>query len=483
MAKMNILLPAMGEGVIEATITKWLVGEGTEVKEDDPIVEVATDKVDSEIPAPASGKIVSIAAKEGSAHRIGDLLAVIETEVVQTAEKEKKVAMEVERVRETIESVKQEKKAVETVSSDLKSRTPSGKFISPLVRSMASKEGISYQELDALTGTGMDGRITREDLLRYLSERKAGKQEAEPRRQPVPEVEPQKQPVPEAEPQRQPVPEAEPQRQPVPEAEPQRQPVPEAEPQRQPVPEFEPRKQQGTKSQTGDEVIPMDRVRRLIADHMVMSKRTSPHVTSFIDADVTGLVNWRNANKDRFFEKEGQKLTLTPFFIDAIARALYEIPSVNVQVDGNNIVRKSSINIGMATSLPDGNLIVPVIKNANEKSLTGLAKAVNDLAARARGNKLKPDEISGGTFTLTNYGSYDNLAGTPIINQPQAAILGTGVVKKTPVVIETPLGDMIGIRQVMILSLSYDHRIIDGALAGKFLQKVKSILENYSPEI
>jgi 2-oxoglutarate dehydrogenase E2 component (dihydrolipoamide succinyltransferase) len=483
MARMNILLPAMGEGVIEATITKWLVEEGTEVKEDDSIVEVATDKVDSEIPAPAAGKIVSIAAREGSAPRIGDLLAVIETEVVQTAEKEKKVAMEVERVRETIESVKQEKKDVETASSELKSRTPSGKFISPLVRSMAAKEGISYQELDALPGTGMDGRITRDDLLRYLGDRK-GKPEVEPQRQPVPEVEPQRQPVPEAEPQRQPVPEAEPQRQPIPEAEPQRQPVPEAEPQRQPVPEIEPRKEQGTtKSQAGDEVIPMDRVRRLIADHMVMSKRTSPHVTSYIDADVTGLVNWRNANKDSFYAKEGQKLTLTPFFIDAIARALYEIPSVNVQVDGNNIIRKRNINIGMATALPDGNLIVPVIKNANEKSLTGLAKAVNDLAARARSNKLKPDEISGGTFTLTNYGSYDNLAGTPIINQPQAAILGTGVVKKTPVVIETPLGDMIGIRQVMILSLSYDHRIIDGALAGKFLQKVKSILENYSPEI
>jgi 2-oxoglutarate dehydrogenase E2 component (dihydrolipoamide succinyltransferase) len=482
MAEMNILLPAMGEGVIEATITKWLVSEGSEVKEDDPIVEVATDKVDSEIPAPASGKIVSIKAKEGSVPRIGDLLAVIENEVVQTAEKEKKVAMEVDRVRETIESVKQEKKSVETASSGLKSRTPSGKFISPLVRSMASKEGVSYQELDALTGTGMDGRITREDLLRYLSERK-GMPEVEPQRQPVPEAEPQRQPVPEAEPQRQPVPEAEPQRQPVPEAEPQRQPVPEVEPQRQPVPETEPRKEQGTKSQAGDEIIPMDRVRRLIADHMVMSKRTSPHVTSYIDADVTGLVNWRNANKDEFYAKEGQKLTLTPFFIDAIARALYEIPSVNIQVDGNNIIRKRNINIGMATALPDGNLIVPVIKNANEKSLTGLAKAVNDLAARARSNKLKPDEISGGTFTLTNYGSYDNLAGTPIINQPQAAILGTGVVKKTPVVIETPMGDMIGIRQVMILSLSYDHRIIDGALAGKFLQKVKSILENYTPEI
>ena len=206
---------------------------------------------------------------------------------------------------------------------------------------------------------------------------------------------------------------------------------------------------------------------------MVMSKRTSPHVTSFIDADVTRLVNWRNANKDKFLAAEGQKLTLTPIFIDAVARALYEFPMVNISVDGNNIIRKKNINIGMATALPDGNLIVPVIKNANEKNLTGLAKAVNDLAERARNNKLKPDEITGGTFTITNFGSYNNLAGTPIINQPQAAILGTGVVRKTPAVIETPDGDMIAIRQIMILSLSYDHRVIDGALAGKFLHRVK----------
>lgn len=464
---MNILLPAMGEGVIEATITKWLVSEGSQVKEDDPIVEVATDKVDSEIPAPASGTIVSIVAKEGAVPKIGDLLAVIENEAVQTKENEEKVNREVERVRQTIETVKQEKADVETVSAEMKSRTPSGKFISPLVRSMALKEGISYDDLDRIPGTGMDGRITKDDFLRYLDERKSAK--------PGKEIEPQKVPVPEAEPQKQPVPEAVPQQQPVPEAEPQRKPVPESEPQRQPVPEVKPQKE--------DEVIPMDRVRRLIAEHMVMSKRTSAHVTSFIDADVTKLVEWRNANKDKFYEREGQKLTLTPFFIDAAARALYEIPMVNVQVDGTNIIKKKNINIGMAVALPGDNLIVPVIKNANEKSLTGLAKAVNDLAARARNNKLKPDEITGGTFTLTNYGSYDNLAGTPVINQPQTAILGTGAVRKTPVVIESELGDMIGIRQIMILSLSYDHRVIDGALAGKFLQKVKQILENYTPDL
>ncbi|HLN56203.1 MAG TPA: dihydrolipoamide acetyltransferase family protein [Bacteroidales bacterium] len=476
MAKMNILLPAMGEGVIEATISKWLVSEGSQVKEDDPIVEVATDKVDSEIPAPAAGTLVSIVAKEGAVHKIGDVLAVIENEAVQSKENEEKVNKEVERVRETIETVRQERAGVEVVSAEMKSRTPSGKFISPLVRSMANKEGINYDELDRMPGTGMDGRITKDDFLRYMDEKKSGKagKEAEPQRQPVPETQPQRQPVPEAVPQRQPVPEAVPQKQPVPEAEPQRKPVPEVEPQKQQTPEVKPQKE--------DEVIPMDRVRRLISEHMVMSKRTSAHVTSFIDADVTRIVEWRNANKDKFYEREGQKLTLTPFFIDALAKAIYEIPMVNVQVDGTNIIKKKNINIGMAVALPDSNLIVPVIKNANEKSLTGLAKAVNDLASRARSNKLKPDEISGGTFTLTNYGSYDNLAGTPIINQPQAAILGTGAVKKTPVVIESPLGDMIGIRQIMIISLSYDHRVIDGALAGRFIQKVKNILENYTPD-
>lgn len=473
---MNILLPAMGEGVIEATISKWLVSEGSQVKEDDPIVEVATDKVDSEIPAPAAGTLVSIVAKEGAVHKIGDVLAVIENEAVQSKENEEKVNKEVERVRETIETVRQERAGVEVVSAEMKSRTPSGKFISPLVRSMANKEGINYDELDRMPGTGMDGRITKDDFLRYMDEKKSGKagKEAEPQRQPVPETQPQRQPVPEAVPQRQPVPEAVPQKQPVPEAEPQRKPVPEVEPQKQQTPEVKPQKE--------DEVIPMDRVRRLISEHMVMSKRTSAHVTSFIDADVTRIVEWRNANKDKFYEREGQKLTLTPFFIDALAKAIYEIPMVNVQVDGTNIIKKKNINIGMAVALPDSNLIVPVIKNANEKSLTGLAKAVNDLASRARSNKLKPDEISGGTFTLTNYGSYDNLAGTPIINQPQAAILGTGAVKKTPVVIESPLGDMIGIRQIMIISLSYDHRVIDGALAGRFIQKVKNILENYTPD-
>ena len=431
MARMNIILPAMGEGVIEATINKWLVTEGAQVKEDDPLVEVATDKVDSEVPAPISGTLVSIVAREGSVAKIGEILAIIENNVARTKEDSKKVEKEVERIRKTIETVKQEKTEVEVLSHDMKSRTPSGKFISPLVRSIASQEGISYSDLDKTTGTGMDGRITKDDILKILENRKKVVEDIKA----LEAVKVAK---------------------------------------KETVPD---------NRSYGDEIIPMDRVRKLIADHMVMSKRTSPHVTSFIDVDVTRLVNWRNSIKEKFFSTEGQKLTLTPIFIDAVARALYEFPMVNISVDGNNIIKKKNINIGMATALPDGNLIVPVIKNANEKNLTGLAKAVNDLAERARINKLKPDEITGGTFTITNFGSYNNLAGTPIINQPQAAILGTGVVRKTPAVVETPDGDMIAIRQIMILSLSYDHRVIDGALAGKFLHKVKEILENYSPEL
>jgi 2-oxoglutarate dehydrogenase E2 component (dihydrolipoamide succinyltransferase) len=437
MARMNIVLPAMGEGVIEATISKWLIKEGAQILEDDPMVEVATDKVDSEIPAPISGILISIIAKEGSVAKIGEVLAILENNSVKTAEDSKKVEKEIERIRETIDIVKQQKSEVDVVSSEMKSRTPSGKFISPLVRSIAASEGISYTDLDKTTGTGMDGRITKDDILKLIENRRKTDEavvtENNKRVERLEKVE---------------------------------------------------RQGAAHKYQSyGDEIIPMDRIRKLIADHMVMSKRTSPHVTSFIDADVTRLVNWRNSIKDKFFATEGQKLTLTPIFIDAVARALYEFPMVNISVEGNNIIKKKNINIGMAAALPDGNLIVPVIKNANEKNLTGLAKTVNDLAERARSNKLKPDEITGGTFTITNFGSYNNLAGTPIINQPQAAILGTGVVRKTPAVIETPDGDMIAIRQIMILSLSYDHRVIDGALAGKFLHKVKEILENYSPEL
>ncbi len=434
MARLNIILPAMGEGVIEATINKWLVSEGAMVREDDPLVEVATDKVDSEVPAPSEGKIVSIIAREGSVIKIGETIAILENNVAVSPEESRKVLKEVERVRETISEIKNGKKEIGTLSSDLKSRTPSGKFLSPLVRSIAARESLSYAELDTVSGTGMDGRITKDDIIQLLESRKKAIKASEA--------------------------------------------VEAAE-----AAEAVKKDEKSVAVHGGDEVIEMDRVRRLIADHMVLSKKTSPHVTSFIDADVTRLVSWRNSVKDKFYSAEGQKLTLTPIFIDAAARALYEFPMVNISVDGINIIKRKNINIGMATALPDGNLIVPVIRNANEKSLTGLARSVNDLAERARNNKLKPDEITGGTFTITNFGSFNNLAGTPIINQPQAAILGTGAVRKMPAVLETPDGDVIAIRHIMILSLSYDHRVIDGALAGKFLNRLKEILENYSSDL
>jgi len=433
MSRINIVLPAMGEGVIEATINKWLVGVGSVIKEDDPIVEVATDKVDSEVPSPASGTIVEILAEEGKVSKIGSVIAVIENNKEYKPAEPAKVEAEIKKVREVTEVLKKEEKAIESVSKEMKSRTPSGKFISPLVRSIASAEGISYQELDKLQGTGMDGRITKDDILALLNNKRS---EAEETARKASENAQQEKAV------------------------------------KQPV-----------QAMAGDEVIEMDRVRKLIAEHMVMSKRVSPHVTSYIDVDVTKLVLWRNSVKDKFQAREGQKLTLTPIFIDATAKAISDHPMLNVSVDGTKIILKKNINIGMATALPDGNLIVPVIRNANEKSLTGLARAVNDLAERARSNKLKPDEITGGTFTITNFGTYNNLAGSPIINQPQVAILGTGAIRKTPAVIETPEGDVIAIRHIMILSLSYDHRVVDGALAGKFLGRLKEILEDYKSDI
>lgn len=424
---MKIVLPAMGEGVIEATINKWLVSKGSIVKEDDPLVEVATDKVDSEVPSPGSGVLAEILAAEGSVVKVGEVIAMLDSDAESLPDDALKVENEVKRIRDTISAVREEKNAETSVARELRSRTPSGKFLSPLVRNIAAQEGISHQVLDNLNGTGMDGRITRDDILNFIETRK---------RISAAKEEPKK-------------------------AERAGEPA---------VP---------ITADASDEIIEMDRVRKLIAEHMVMSKRISPHVTSFIDADVTRIVHWRNRIRDSFLAREGQKLTLTPVFIDAVAGALYEYPMINISVDGDRIIRKKRINIGMATALPDGNLIVPVIKNANEKNLTGLARSVNDLAERARSNKLKPDEITGGTFTVTNFGSFNNLSGTPIINQPQVAILGTGAVRKVPAVVETPEGDVIAVRHIMILSLSYDHRVIDGALAGKFLNKVKELLENY----
>jgi 2-oxoglutarate dehydrogenase E2 component (dihydrolipoamide succinyltransferase) len=444
MAKIEITVPAMGEGIIEVTLNRWLVKEGDKVEEDQPLAEVATDKVDSEIPSPYEGVISKILVQEGDIPKVGQAILILENEEAEADLDRPEVKEEVERITAPREEVPEEAREKVKKPSDeevIGGRTPSGKFISPLVRSIAVKEGISLEELDVVQGTGQQGRITKNDILAYLGNRPSTG---------VPEEEIKKA---------------------VTESK-----STETKPSHSPAPS-------SSAPFTGPhEVIEMDRMRKLIAEHMVHSKHTSPHVTSFIDADVTNMVVWREKIKDSFQKRENQKITFTPIFIEAAAKALRDFPMINVSVDGTKILVKKNINIGMATALPSGNLIVPVIKNADEKNLVGLAKAVNDLANRARNNKLVPDEISGGTFTITNFGSFSNTTGTPIINQPEVAILGVGAILKKPWVIETPQGDAIAIRHIMTLSLSYDHRVVDGALGGMFLKRVAEYLEDFDSE-
>jgi len=419
MAKFEIVMPKMGESIIEATITKWLKVVGDPVEEDDALVDIATDKVDSEIPSPVEGTMVELLYNEGDTVEVGKVIAIIETNAaVPDAPVTKDAAPVPDKAAATKESKPDDK---EDKPADFKS---SERFYSPLVKNIAKKEGISVEELEMVPGTGKDGRVTKQDMLDYLKNRKAT---------PAAGTSPAKVTV----------------------------------------------EAPKVTTEAGDEIIEFDRMRKLIADHMVMSKQVSPHVTSFIDVDVTNIVNWRNKVKDEFIKREGEKITFTPIFIDAAARAIKDFPRINASVDGNSIIVRKQVNIGMATALPNGNLIVPVIRNADEKSLLGITKDVNDLAGRARSNNLLPDEIAGGTFTVTNFGSFDSITGTPIINQPQVAILGIGAIRKKPVVIETPQGDMIGIRHIMIFSLAYDHRIVDGALGGMYLKRLQEILENF----
>lgn len=420
MKNIEVVLPAMGEGITDATVTKWLISIGQSVEEDTPLVEIATDKVDSEIPAPAAGKLVSILFQVGEIPKVGQVIAIIEAE----GESDEPIALKptVEVKSETIKSAPSAAK-VEHTSEPIFSDS----YLSPLVKSIVKEENISKSELSSIQGTGVDGRITKEDVISFLK-----------RRSDTPA----------------------------------------------PIAASKPNTAQPKPQETNQEVevVVMDRMRKLIADHMVMSKQTSPHVTSFIDVDLTSIVKWRDRVKNDFQRKEGQKLTFTPIFFEAIAKAIKEFPGINASVDGDKVLIKKRINLGMATALPSGNLIVPVIKNAEHLSLTGLTFAVNDLADRARNNKLQPDEIQGGTFTVTNLGAFDTLAGTPIINQPQVAILAIGAIKKTPVVIESEMGDTIGIRSIAILSLAYDHRVVDGALGGMFLRRVKELLEKFDPQ-
>ncbi len=434
MAKFEIVMPKMGESIIEATITKWLKVEGDTLEEDDAIVEIATDKVDSEIPSPVEGKLVKTLFNEGDVVPVGEVIALIETEGEDTQEETGSVGDDIPGT-EMLED-----NAVTTVPGQeettvLSDFSESERFYSPLVRSIAKAENMPLNELEQIKGTGKDGRVTKRDILSYLENKKSGRV-AKSSNTDIKSVG-----------------------------------------REMPKISLPP-----VNTQEGDQVVEMSRMRRMIADHMVMSKQVSPHVTSFIDVDVTRVVNWRNKVKDSFLKREGEKVTFTPIFIDAAAQALREFPQVNASVDGYNIIYRKNINIGMATALPNGNLIVPVIKNVDQKSLLGVVKSVNSLAGKARANALSPDEIQGGTFTMTNFGSFDSLTGTPVINQPQVAILGVGAIRKQPVVLETPQGDVIAIRHIMILSLAYDHRIVDGALGGMYIKKVKEILENWDED-
>ena len=430
MAEFKVELPKMGESVAEATITTWLKAVGDTIEEDEPIVEIATDKVDSEVPAPCSGILKEILFQEGDVVPVGSVFAVISNEVSEEANPVEEVINVTENLENNSKSVEKEiLKPIEenTIKSDEIVFKNSTKFYSPLVKSIAKKESISIDELEKISGTGANERVTKSDMLSFLENRKNTPTNTANKsiKQPIINSKP-------------------------------------------------------TTSVSGnDEIVEMDRMRKMIADHMVNSVHTAPHVTSFVEADVTNLVKWRNKVKKSFEEKEGQKLTFTPIFIEAIAKALRDFPEVNSSIDGDSIIIKSNINIGMATALPSGNLIVPVIKNADQLNLVGLAKNVNDLANRAKNSQLKPDEISGGTYTVSNVGTFGNVMGTPIINQPQSAILALGAIKKKPAVIETESGDLIGIRHLMFLSHSYDHRNIDGALGGRFVRKVADYLENF----
>jgi 2-oxoglutarate dehydrogenase E2 component (dihydrolipoamide succinyltransferase) len=429
MSAIEILLPKMGESVAEATITKWLKKPGDPVAADEPIVEIATDKVDSEVPAPEAGILSEQLVKEGDVVKVGQPIARIGSSAPAAASNGAPKAVPAPPPPAAVAAAPVAASPAPVSAGPIGKNGPSGKFYSPLVRNIAESEGISMAELETIAGSGEGGRVTKKDILGYLPQRGIA---AAPASAPAPAPAP----------------------------------ALSASPALIPAP--------------GDEIIEMDRMRRLIADHMVMSKRTSPHVTSFVEADVTNLVLWRDRVKKAFEQREGEKLTFTPVFILAIAQAIKEMPLVNVQVDGYRIIKKKEINIGMAAALPSGNLIVPVIKNADQLNLVGLAKRVNDLANRARIGKLQPDEITGGTYTVTNVGTFGNVLGTPVINQPQVAIMATGAIRKKPAVIETPSGDMIGIRHMMFLSHSYDHRVVDGALGGRFVRRVADILEGWS---
>ena len=440
MALVELVMPKMGESIMEATILKWVKQVGDSVEMDETILEIATDKVDSEVPSPVSGVISEIRFQEDDTVEIGKVIAVISTEgeAVNTTPSP---ALAEQPASQNGHAKAPQPAATPQPQYELATAAPvttgasitDERFYSPLVRNIAKEEQISQEELARIPGSGKNGRVTKKDMLSYLSNRTAAPATTAPK-----SVAPATPPAPQK------------------------------------------AASQPTTTHSGNvEVIEMDRMRKLIAQHMVRSKQTSPHVTSFVEVDVTDIVEWRNKVKGDFQKRHGEKITFTPIFMEAVVKALRDFPFVNVSVDGDKIIVKKDINIGMATALPSGNLIVPVIKNADQLNLLGLAKAVNSMASKARSNQLKADEIQDGTFTLTNVGTFGNLMGTPIINQPQVAILATGAIRKKPAVVETAYGDLIAVRQMMFLSLSYDHRVVDGFLGGSFLRRIADYLEAF----
>jgi len=431
MARVELIMPKMGESVSEATIITWSKNIGDMVELDETIVEIATDKVDSEVPSTHEGKLVEMLHEADDVVQVGEPFAILETEGSDDTP-DVNDATPAPTVTKVVEEAVT--KAVEATTTTI---TNTGeRFYSPLVRSMASEEGIEMTELESITGSGKEGRVTKSDMVSYLKTRGSAPATAQVKTEtkkttPAPKT---------------------------------------AVPAHTPV---------NVPNTGGTEIVEMDRMRKLISAHMTMSKQTSAHITSFVEADMTNIVNWRNSVKADFKKREGQNITFTPIIIEAMAKAVKDFPMINVSVDGTNIHIHKNVNIGMAAALPDGNLIVPVIKETQNKNLIGITKSVNDLATRARGGQLKPDDIQGGTITMTNVGTFGNLMGTPIINQPQVAIMACGVIKKKPVVLEATEGDVIAIRHMMFLSLSYDHRVVDGALGGQFVSKVKDYLEQF----
>ena len=460
----ELTMPKMGESVAEATITQWLKNEGDSISLDESVLTIATDKVDSDIPSPVAGVLVKKLFNENDVIQVGQVIAHIETGDGKTAAPAASSPQPVAAPAASNEqpaaaapatSNQQPVAAAPATSGQQPLAKGSGnRFYSPLVRSMAAQEGLSQAELDQIDGSGQEGRVTKHDVLAYLAQRASGahrtavaatgpaSEASAPTPAPAGAVAPKSSEA-----------------------------AASGHGFKAPAPTLFP----------GDEIREMDRMRKLIADHMVMSKHVSPHVTSFVEADVTAIVRWREKVKSGYEKREGEKLTFTPIFMEAVVKAIKDFPNINVSVDGNNVVYHKPINLGMATALPSGNLIVPVIKNADRLSLSGMTKEVNELANRARSNALKPDDIQGGTYTVTNVGSFGNILGTPIINQPQVAILALGAIRKMPAVVETAEGDVIAIRHKMFLSHSYDHRVVDGALGGMFVRRVADYLEQWDP--